>query len=170
MKIKKLALYIAFIMVILALVSVKEEPLRLHIIANSNSSIDQNIKLLVRDEVLDFVGGRRAHTKEEAELFVFENMTKLEERINAFLLKKGADYTGRVQTGRFMFPERSYGSVSYKAGEYSAVRVILGDGAGENWWCVVFPPLCITSEENTSGEYSWAIVELIKEILGIETA
>jgi len=118
--------------------------IRLHVVANSDSHDDQALKLEVRDailarakELLDSV-----ETKEEAWRALLEDADNLQavamERIGA----AGKRYDARVEMGTFAFPERTYGSVTVPGGNYDAVRVVLGEGKGRNWWCVLFPPLC----------------------------
>lgn len=119
--------------------------IRLHVVANSDSDDDQALKLEVRDailarakkELLDSV-----KTKEEAWRALLEDARNLQavamERIRA----AGKSYDARVEMGTFAFPERTYGSVTVPSGDYDAVRVVLGEGKGRNWWCVLFPPLC----------------------------
>ena len=141
-----------------------KEPLRLHIIANSNSPEDQKVKLTVRDKILNEVRGSMPKSKEDAELYVFRHMAELESLVNNTLYQNGFNYSCRIESGVFDFPEKDYSGTVYPAGKYEAVRIILGEGIGENWWCVIFPPLCITSSENTNGEYEWGIVKLFKKL------
>ncbi|MBQ7092280.1 MAG: stage II sporulation protein R, partial [Clostridia bacterium] len=88
--------------------------------------------------------------------------------IDTALAEHGMDYTAELHLGRYDFPDREYAGVMYPAGEYEALRVILGDGAGKNWWCVMFPPLCIL--EATDGEiekeakFDSLILKLIREV------
>ena len=115
---------------------------RLHIIANSDSSTDQKVKLAVRDEVIEaqselFPDGvkRRLTNKEK------QNITSVALDV---LEDYGVGYGARVETGKFYFPTKEYENITLPAGEYDAVRVILGEGRGKNWWCVMYPPLCFT--------------------------
>ncbi len=135
-----------------------EKPLRLHIIANSDSTEDQAMKFIIRDEILRFIGKIEPKSKEDAELFVFRNMTEIEEIVNKTLAKHDAAYFGKLETGIFAFPEKDYGEKIYPAGDYEAIRIILGEGKGQNWWCVVFPPLCLSADAE---EYRWGFMELI---------
>jgi len=135
-----------------------EKPLRLHIIANSDSTEDQAMKFIIRDEILRFIGKSEPKSKEEAELFVFRNMTEIEEIVNKTLAKHDTAYFGKLETGIFAFPEKDYGEKIYPAGDYEAIRIILGEGKGQNWWCVVFPPLCLSAD---AAEYRWGFLELI---------
>lgn len=127
---------------------------RLHVIANSNSEFDQTVKLKARDALLQ--ESARLSGEEEIDLAFAEHYrTELTAAVNAVLKENGCDYTCSLVTGRFSFPTKSYENITLPKGEYDAVRVILGTGSGENWWCVMYPPLCFTesargsiSEEN----------------------
>ncbi len=114
---------------------------RLHVIANSNSAYDQRVKLLVRDAILE-ESARLAQSEDVTLSFIDTNRAQLIEAANAALEREGADYRCQIQTGRFSFPTKRYESVTLPAGDYDAVRVVLGAGDGENWWCVMYPPLC----------------------------
>lgn len=116
---------------------------RLHVIANSNSTFDQSVKLAVRDIILKEAN---ALSEEDAPTLSLAESHKaeLENVVNAYLREQGIDYTCSLQTGRFYFPAKSYENITLPQGEYDALRVVLGAGAGENWWCVMYPPLCFT--------------------------
>lgn len=109
---------------------------RLHIIANSDSDEDQALKLRVRDRLLASVSPDL--TKDDIPQMLGEYKRLAEEELAA----SGSTQSVKVEYGRFRFPTKSYGSLTYPAGKYDAVRIVLGDGAGKNWWCVLFPPLC----------------------------
>lgn len=118
--------------------------IRLHVVANSDSHDDQALKLEVRDailarakELLDSV-----ETKEEAWRALLKDADKLQAAAMKRIRAAGKSYDARVEMGTFAFPERTYGSVTVPSGNYDAVRVVLGEGEGRNWWCVLFPPLC----------------------------
>lgn len=110
-----------------------ENLLRLHVIANSNSQKDQEIKLLVRDEILKATS--QVPDKSKIDRVVSETLTKL-----------GASYTGKTTIVRRYVPEKEYKSIRLPEGIYNCINVVLGDGKGENWWCVAYPPLCFTEE------------------------
>jgi stage II sporulation protein R len=117
---------------------------RLHILANSDSAEDQRLKLMVRDRVLEeaaniFSTGEREDVLEVAR----ENLGRIEEIVLDEISKQGYSYGATAEVGRYYFPTRDYGDIVLPAGEYDAVRVLIGEGKGQNWWCVVFPPLCV---------------------------
>lgn len=150
---------------------------RLHIIANSNSAEDQAVKLEVRDAVLEYEAENldavsAAKTREE----LMTHGAELLEIIEGVLRSNGFDYGAQMLVGTFPFPDREYNGVLYPAGDYDAFRVILGDGAGENWWCVMFPPLCILKSDNgkidtdETIEFESVFVKLFKLLFGGKNA
>ena len=120
---------------------------RLHIRANSDSDEDQATKLAVRDALLPFTAELFADCKGLSDAV---NVAKTESHailshINSTLAALGADYGARISIGKEEFPERNYGGEVYPAGEYTALIVSLGEGEGQNWWCVLFPSLCLSA-------------------------
>lgn len=133
----------------------RSEVLRLHIIAASDSERDQSVKLKVRDEILKsgaeiFDGSVTAAQAQEK---IRPYTEKLESAANAVLRENGCDYTAQLEIVNEYFDSRQYGDKTLPAGKYEAVKIILGGGSGKNWWCVMFPPLClpaVTQAENES--------------------
>ena len=130
--------------------NIRKEVLRMHIIANSDSAEDQAVKLKVRDAVLeagkDLFDG--SLTADEAENVLASDKQALQNAAETVLRENGFSYGVCVEIGRDFFNTRTYdGKVTLPAGEYEAVRVILGEGKGQNWWCVMFPPLCLPAAE-----------------------
>ena len=119
--------------------------LRLHVIANSDSAADQQVKLLVRDAVLALLPASRS--AEEARAFLLGNGRLLLDTVESTLRENGFSYSAQLRLGTCAFPDRMYGDILYRAGDYDALRIVLGRGAGQNWWCVLFPPLCIVTGE-----------------------
>ena len=118
--------------------------LRLHVIANSDSPADQAAKLQVRDAILRYEAGRLdTASAASVRAGILEDGAGLLAAVEDSLQRSGMNYSARLALGRYAFPERTYGGKVYPAGEYQALRVVLGQGAGQNWWCVLFPPLCI---------------------------
>ena len=115
---------------------------RLHVLANSNSEEDQEVKLKVRDRILSELSSYDVKTKEEALKTVEENKERLEKIAKDELRKNGFDYDVKIDIGYEDYPTRNYEDFSLPAGTYTSVRVLLGSGEGENWWCVLYPPLC----------------------------
>ena len=127
----------------------KEDFIRFHVVANSNSYGDQDLKLAVRDEVLMEVSPVLAEMNSAADsrAWLEDNREMIEEVAERAIRKEGYDYSVQTETGTRWIPEKSYGSLVFPAGNYEAFTIKIGAGAGENWWCVMFPPVCIIGEE-----------------------
>ncbi|MBQ4160591.1 MAG: stage II sporulation protein R [Clostridia bacterium] len=120
-----------------------ENVIRLHVIANSDTKKDQAVKLLVRDAILDaFSATAKCENKANAEEKIKMNLDLAEQAANKVLSENGFSYCARAEYGEYDFPTRTYGSVTLPAGKYSGLRIHLGEGIGQNWWCVMYPPLC----------------------------
>ena len=119
---------------------------RLHIRANSDSETDQALKLQVRDELLPFTAELFAECNSLDDAVCVANAEKdaIASHINSTLSDLGVDYKANIRIDREEFPERNYGGEVYPAGEYTALIVELGEGEGQNWWCVLFPSLCLS--------------------------
>lgn len=133
---------------------VRRECLRLHILACSDSQADQTVKLLVRDALLKESGELfgSSLSADEAAARILENKKELEAVADKVLRENGFDYTSKISVEREYFTTRQYDDIKLPAGEYLACKVVLGDGEGHNWWCIMFPPLCLpaASEEMKS--------------------
>jgi stage II sporulation protein R len=117
--------------------------IRLHVVANSDQPKDQEVKLEVRDAILNASGSLFAgKTLDDAVLAVKDNLPLFKRIAENVLAASGYDYPVGVEYGAFAFPERTYGPLVLPAGNYQALRVVLGSGEGANWWCILFPPLC----------------------------
>lgn len=119
------------------------EILRFHVLANSDSSKDQALKLEVKDLLLNEIQKTSgASSKEELCLYITENRDSLEEDANEYMKSRGFDYTAEILLEQCRFPEKTYGDMTFPAGTYDAVRVLIGEGQGRNFWCVLYPSLC----------------------------
>ncbi len=125
--------------------SVREDVIRLHILANSDSEIDQEVKLKVRDALLETNADilSKNVTKETAKDYFEKSKYHLLKTAEETLKANGFDYGVKVSLQEEYFNTRSYDSLTFPAGQYTALKVVLGEGEGKNWWCVMFPPLCI---------------------------
>lgn len=123
--------------------------LRLHVVANSDSEVDQEVKLKVRDRILaETKKIVTVRTREEAQAVLEENRELLVRAAEKELRENGLSYRVHLDIGRYPFPEKSYPFGVLPGGLYYALRLVLGEGAGENWWCVLYPPVChLTTEE-----------------------
>jgi stage II sporulation protein R len=140
--------------------SIPQEAIRLRILANSDRPADQAVKRVVRDEIVKAMQGWATgpQTIEEARSTIIEHMAEIERITAEVLSSRGFDYGSSAELGIVPFPTKMYGSQIYPAGDYEAVRITLGAGAGENWWCVLFPPLCFI--DAVSGEASAAELDV----------
>lgn len=131
---------------------IRKDVVRLHILANSDSENDQAVKLLVRDAVLNcgeeiFSGTVNA---QNAELIINEEKDQIVAIVNRILEENGFDYKSQISVTEEYFSTRSYENFTLPAGNYKAVKIVLGKGEGHNWWCVMFPPLCLpAASKNT---------------------
>lgn len=118
--------------------------IRFHVIANSNSDEDQELKLKVRDRVIEYVSDKLKNSKslDESREFINNNKKNIEDIANAVISENGYSYKVNSSISKVNFPDKVYGDVIFPQGEYEAYRIIIGEGNGENWWCVMFPPLC----------------------------
>lgn len=117
---------------------------RLHVIANSDSKEDQDLKYLVRDSLLNYMNSitSNSSTKQEAIDLANEHINNFYKIAEETIKNAGYDYSVNITIGEYNFPTKQYGDVSLPAGTYDALRVEIGSASGRNWWCVMFPPLC----------------------------
>lgn len=127
-----------------------ESVLRLHVIANSDQPGDQKLKLAVRDEVIRYMKSEcnDMENAQQAENIARQQIPQIQALAEETIRNNGYDYPVEVVVGSCSFPEKTYGDLRFPAGEYEAVRVIIGEGEGQNWWCVLFPPLCLMSSSD----------------------
>lgn len=118
--------------------------IRLHVVANSNSDEDQALKRDVRDKILEYMNTQLGDSKNagQSSQIINTKMKDIEALALAEIKRQGKDFPVKVSLGSYPFPTKSYGDITLPAGIYQALRVVIGKGAGANWWCVIFPPLC----------------------------
>lgn len=128
--------------------------IRLHVLANSNSKEDQELKLKVRDGMLDTVASltESCTSKSEAEAVLKASTELLRENAEATLRENGSPYSVTVTVGQEKYPEREYEGLRLPSGEYCSLRVMIGEAEGKNWWCVLFPPLCVGAASGVKEE------------------
>lgn len=145
--------------------------LRIHIRANSDLDADQEVKLVVRDSVIEYLSPFlcKVKTRKEAENVVLSHVNELQRQIDELLYSCGFFYGCSVRVDTEFFEKRSYGDLTLDAGYYRAVIVDLGTGEGHNWWCVAFPPLCFTLSENyENAQYRSILYDVVKKYLDKE--
>lgn len=140
--------------------------LRIHIRANSNLEIDQNVKYQVKDSIVEYLTPiiSNCNSKEDFLQVLQKNLNNIECISNKILAQNSFDYFTTAQINNEYFPVRSYDGFTLENGYYDALIVNLGSGKGDNWWCVVYPPLCFTNSSNKN--YKSRIVEIIKKYFG----
>lgn len=128
---------------------IRSDVLRLHVIANSDTSVDQNLKLRLRDYILqegkDIFNG--SVNVENAVKKIEPVLPELEKSAKAFVNQAGFDYDVKISLSNEYFTTRTYETVTLPAGKYLALRVVIGSGEGHNWWCVMFPPMCVPAAD-----------------------
>lgn len=149
--------------------------IRLHVIANSNTVGDQALKLKVRDAVIAYMDDQKGlSTVDETRDFLKNDLKRLETIADGIIAAEGYDYSAKANIGVRYIPEKTYGDITFPAGNYEALNITLGEGEGENWWCVLFPPLCLLDEgtdasgdlpadltEDQRLQLRWKLIELL---------
>ncbi len=125
--------------------AIYEDTLRLHILANSDSDRDQALKLEIRDKILEKYAGELSSeiSKNDAVSKIESLRDEIKRDVDAWVISAGEDYTSRVDIGTEWYETREYESFTLPKGYYTSVRVCLGEAEGQNWWCVMYPPLCL---------------------------
>ena len=138
---------------------------RLHVLANSDSKEDQNLKYKVRDNLLNYMNSicNNCSNKEEAINLVEKNKNNFKQIALDTIHNEGYNYEVNINIGNFEFPTKTYGDISLPSGSYDALRVEIGEAKGQNWWCVMFPPLCFV--DVSSGIVPEESKELLNENL-----
>ncbi len=169
---KKIILCVSVVALIIVLVfatktNEEKEYLRIHIRANSNASVDQEVKYKVKDQVVDVLIPLLSEVEnfEEAKQVVSQNFDLIEATADRVLAENGFSYQSSVRLSQEEFPTRQYGDLTLESGIYDALIIDLGSGQGNNWWCLVYPAFCFTNSKNsTNYEYISKILEIIKSI------
>lgn len=136
-----------------------QDVFRLHILANSDSEADQSLKIKVRDEVLDYTEDlfNSANSKEEAERIISDNLQSISNVAYQTVLDNGYDYVVTAEITNMYFTTRYYEGYTLPSGMYDALRITIGEGEGHNWWCVMYPSICISSAEDKESKAKEAL-------------
>lgn len=140
-----------------------ESVVRLHVLANSDSEDDQALKLKVRDAILSYVSPRviDSASREEAIEILNGELEEIKKAATKVVADEGYDYSVEVTLTLEDYPTRNYESMSFPSGEYVSLRVMIGEAEGQNWWCVLFPPLCLSAaSERAENEEAFIAVGL----------
>jgi len=155
-----------------------ENIIRLHVLANSDSEKDQNLKFKVRDYILGDIAAltQNCENSEEAAEKIQVNLKDIENKTKNFVNQKGCDYDIAVNLSREVYPERIYTDSHgedfiFPSGKYQSLKIIIGEGGGKNWWCVLFPPLCLSGSKKIEDElavagYSTEQINILKKSKG----
>lgn len=147
---------------------IQDSVFRLHVIANSDSSEDQNLKYIVRDKVLEYINSisSNENSKEDVISLANQNIDEIQKIAENTIHENGYDYSVKLNIGNFAFPTKTYGDISFPAGYYDALKIEIGEAKGQNWWCVMFPPLCFVNV--TGGVVPEESKEVMRENLSEE--
>ena len=142
---------------------ISDSVFRLHVIANSDSKEDQDLKYKVRDNLINSMNNicTNCKSKEEAINIATTNQNEFQKIAEQTIRDNGFNYTVKIEIGNFEFPTKNYGDISLPSGYYDSLRVKIGNASGQNWWCVMFPPLCFI--DVTSGVVPEESKEELKE-------
>lgn len=145
--------------------SLAKNTIRFHVKANSDTQIDQTLKLKVKDAVVDYIYKETGDfaSSEETSLFITQNNDKIKNIAQKVIDENGFPYTVKSSFGTDDFPTKTYGDIIYPAGEYTSYTLYIGNGEGHNWWCVLYPPLCFV--DTSTGVVPDASKERLKESL-----
>ena len=144
---------------------IKDESIRLRILANSNTIEDQRIKMEVAKSVQKELYELLKDTKDvkEARTRILDNLDTIKKEVETTLQNNDTSLNYRVNYGKNYFPSKNYKGINYNAGEYESLLVSLNQGKGDNWWCILFPPLCLLeAEESNDVEYKLLVKEIIE--------
>lgn len=147
---------------------IPDESIRFRVIANSNDEYDQSVKLKVKDNLESYISNilMNANDKSTVEKIIKDNLTNLSNNVKKTLLEEKYLKDFNISFGKNYFPEKELYGVKYNKGEYESLVVTIGNGLGNNWWCVLFPPLClIEAEESTETEYRIYVKDVLDKYL-----
>jgi stage II sporulation protein R len=145
--------------------SLSDNLIRLHVIANSDSTEDQELKHTVRDAVLEYVRNKvkDSQSADQTRSLIINDISGITDVARQAIAASGYSYDVKASLGSYPFPTKAYGDILLPAGDYQALRVVIGNGGGANWWCVLFPPLCFV--DVTHGTVPDEIKEELKKVL-----
>lgn len=172
---KKILILLAIIITILVLnkgldeetILIPNNSIRIRVIANSNNLSDQYEKNKVKEQIQIYLEEllKDTETKEETEVLLKNNLESINQIVKHSLKEMNSETIYNINYGKNFFPKKEYKGISYESGFYESLVITLGEGKGNNWWCVLFPPLCLIDEQDslTNEEYKLYISELIEK-------
>ena len=156
MKLKKILLIVLLFLLYFVFYSIsyshsvssdlEEKIFRLHIIANSDSEEDQRLKIYVRDCVIDYLNSFNFETKDQMISFIEDNKSELNMVVREAITRTGYSYNSSIEIGKEFYPLKKYNNLILPSGNYDGLKIKIGNANGHNWWCVLFPPMCLIDE------------------------
>lgn len=170
---KKLVIVLAIIMIIIVndydstSIIIPTEAIRVRVIANSNDNKDIEEKELLKEEIQPKIYNllKDVTSIEEARNIIKSNLSNIDVEVKKSLKKQNSNQKYEINYGLNYFPEKNFKGVTYEEGYYESLVITLGEGKGDNWWCVLFPPLCLIEEESSDVEYKSIVMEIIEKYL-----
>ncbi|MGD9568111.1 MAG: stage II sporulation protein R [Sedimentibacter sp.] len=155
------------------MVKINEKVIRLHVVANSNTVLDQQLKYKVRNNVIQKFNKEfeNLSSKNDSEKKIINEINEIREEAESIISQEGYDYEVNVYYGNFKFPRKAYEDIVLPEGYYDAVRIEIGQAEGNNWWCVMFPPLCFVEfgqDKNAEPVLSIETERKLQEVLTLE--
>ncbi len=160
--------YIAAANIVKGAVTIPDNAIRIRIVPNSNTDEDQNIKKKVQKDIQKTMYDllKNAENSAEADTIIKANLPKINNEVKEVLSKEQYNLNYNINYGYNYFPEKNYKGVTYNEGYYKSLLITLGEGEGDNWWCILFPPLClIEADENTDVQYKSLVKEIVKKYI-----
>lgn len=144
---------------------ITDSVVRFHVLANSDREYDQELKLKVRDAVLEYLkpGMEKCESREEAEKYLAAHIYGINSMAEKVINEEGYEYDVKTELSKEHYPVRYYANAAFPEGVYQSLRVTIGNGEGHNWWCVMYPPLCLNGQ---SAEYT--DTDMLKDVIGEE--
>ena len=157
---------IIFIVILILLFSLKQDTIRFRVIANSNSEYDTKMKYIVKDELYGYLKNSLQYSTslEETRNILSNDLVNIDNKIGNILEKNNYNVNYNVNYGMNYFPKKVESNKTYDEGEYESLVVTLGDGLGDNFWCILFPPLCFMDEEDSNVEYKSFFKEIFDKL------
>lgn len=149
------------------IIQLESKIIRLHILANSDTVQDQELKLKVRNDIMDSINNKFGNIadKKESEALILQSLNEIKEIAQKTINDAGYHYNVEVYYGKYRFPVRVYDNFALPSGDYDAVRVEIGEAKGTNWWCVMFPPLCFTDFGKKVDAELASVEDKLREVL-----
>ena len=150
------------------IIKIPDEAIRFRVIANSNNAQDQDVKYKVKDEVESYMAAilQNVDNIDESRVVISTNLDSINNKVNNVFNKNNYKINYKVNFGLNYFPKKEFKGITYDEGYYESLVITIGEGKGDNWWCVLFPPLCmLEAEESTDVEYKSFVKEIVDKYI-----